>query len=768
MDKSGLTPRERKEMFPHEDNPEATINTLVLYHVQQEFIPKEEETVERERKLRYVRCLCQLLDVDEPGKEFTNIVLVMARHTFDPENSSPQHCLEGGVGEALCPELQTALQEWVLKHPDRHVNSIHGNFEANKEEYDRELLEQSKTHLLNHATIDGVESTFHNVAAHKIHIAGFFDHECSASDFSYFITPMLDSDHAAGVNRLHALSILVVQPLDYKQWTEMQTNGVKFESFEDYGVPIANLEWDKDALTVKLLQGTLCRAENYRYQVNKDPKNSYPSDVCMLEQINNGFLSTGQVVKHRSIGTGYGTERAGRDHDLAMLLHRSIVTAHGAGWGDVLDREHVLKHEFPSRYSNSMKNYWSLCPPENPFWCTGMVAGLGIMGKYGANQAADCLLYRGEGEEVEVLLIMRAGSKWWATPGGFLEGKECAAEACVREFCEEVLGEVTILNEEFWGTLKANHVQVLYRGYSPDIRNTLHAWVETTCFAIRATKELLKNIPEVSTNTKEVTAMTWVKLSEFEEWTKTHPMYAGHGMFIEKLVSSFERKKQYQEDQERRNKEDQERLKKAKEEEKSSRMRGEEREPRGRPQFRDVSHVPRNQRVGKDVLPEMRTMVSTINGRNEDYEEEEEGYRRYGHQIDPNQFSSEEEDDESNLRNLRSQNEEDERGQEYPNQPSGEEEELQSSSDEGEKKLMSSSEDEETEMGQMHQGRNLNDGKPAHWQELYFGKYEKVPQGGRLGKSGSQGVQGGSTKKPGSRGRPGSREMGREDSEEEE
>jgi ADP-ribose pyrophosphatase len=124
------------------------------------------------------------------------------------------------------------------------------------------------------------------------------------------------------------------------------------------------------------------------------------------------------------------------------------------------------------------KNFRSYCGeilvddggyPMNPKGRTGL-RGRGLLGKWGANFAADPIITRLHPIEgyLELLIIKRKDNGQWALPGGMSEYGESVSATLRRELSEETNAD-----------LDMSDVPIVYRGYVDDPRNTDNAWMET-------------------------------------------------------------------------------------------------------------------------------------------------------------------------------------------------------------------------------------------------------------------------------------------------
>lgn len=131
--------------------------------------------------------------------------------------------------------------------------------------------------------------------------------------------------------------------------------------------------------------------------------------------------------------------------------------------------------------------------PRNPRGRTG-VTGRGMLGKWGANFAADPLVTRigPLSGNLELIAIQRRDSGSWALPGGMVDPGEPLSVTLARELAEEALGKESESPEvrelERWFQLRFEQSgREVYAGYVDDWRNTDNAWMETRAVHLHLT-----------------------------------------------------------------------------------------------------------------------------------------------------------------------------------------------------------------------------------------------------------------------------------------
>lgn len=172
--------------------------------------------------------------------------------------------------------------------------------------------------------------------------------------------------------------------------------------------------------------------------------------------------------------------------------------------------------------------------PLNPKGPTG-ITGRGLLGKFGANFAADPIVTRLNPEtgKLEMIAIVREDLHQVAIPGGMVDPGEKVSGTLARELCEETLGK-----EEHGGTtVQEQELQKMFeratpvfRGYVDDPRNTDNAWMETQAFHLHLTPEEASklNLQKGS----DAAAVSWKEVTS----ESLGQMYGSHGAFVKQAV----------------------------------------------------------------------------------------------------------------------------------------------------------------------------------------------------------------------------------------
>jgi nicotinamidase/pyrazinamidase len=263
----------------------------------------------------------------------------------------------------------------------------------------------------------------------------------------------------------------------------------------------------------------------------------------------------------RLLATRY-VQKAREQLRYAEWTHQDVLTSK---WGEYVWNRVSSK----PRLFNST-TWGGASPNQNPYLMNDGLRldiayrGRGELGNYGPNHAADLLCYTHDEDTgvVKVYLIKRKENSRsitpfgteYATPGGMRNPEESAYETAMREFAEEVLDVQEGADElglQATQRLRSLPWQYIYCGYSADRRNTMDAWIETTCVAVKLDSET--KIKRAGGN-KEIESAGWVDVSCFEDkeiqrWVlfnygegvqrSKRPqdlLFAGHVLFIRNLL----------------------------------------------------------------------------------------------------------------------------------------------------------------------------------------------------------------------------------------
>jgi len=228
-------------------------------------------------------------------------------------------------------------------------------------------------------------------------------------------------------------------------------------------------------------------------------------------------------------------------------LHRTYCTCeHGmsessmACWGSTLHKEKVLG------YSEALA--WNIPhdgpKPLNPMGRTGMT-GRGLLGKWGANHAADPLVTRLEGGQLQIVLIKRGDTGNTAIPGGMVEAGDTVSKTLAKEFDEEAVrgSKPSGMTDEDWekqvNEIAArvqplwNSGSVIYTGYVDDPRNTDNAWMETAAYHFHDSNDVLRSVTLNAGD--DAVGVKWVNVKDVI--ADHFDMYASHKDLIKEMYS---------------------------------------------------------------------------------------------------------------------------------------------------------------------------------------------------------------------------------------
>lgn len=215
------------------------------------------------------------------------------------------------------------------------------------------------------------------------------------------------------------------------------------------------------------------------------------------------------------VGYSYAPEYFVTDSVLAQ-----DYTERPGGWADPEDISRLEReiHSYEGEVQFDDQGH-----PRNPYTRTGL-KGRGLLGKWGANFAADPIISRINPDTgvFEIVVIERSDTHEWAIPGGMVDEGEDVSQTVEREFMEEAGASVDM-----------SEAELVYQGYVDDPRNTDNAWMETTAKHLHLNGELASQLTlQAGDDAKSV---QWLSVSS----ETLGNLYASHGPMIHKAIELF-------------------------------------------------------------------------------------------------------------------------------------------------------------------------------------------------------------------------------------
>ena len=163
----------------------------------------------------------------------------------------------------------------------------------------------------------------------------------------------------------------------------------------------------------------------------------------------------------------------------------------------------------------------------NPAGKTG-ITGRGVLGKWGANWAADVIVTKEVDGELYVLLCTKVVQDGDALcfPAGMVESNEEVPIAMRRELCEEAVQNGPAVDTLF----SEGKVGTIYIGHVDDYRNTDHAWIVTQVTHFHASPEVADKLVLNVKDNEEISKSCWYKAEEVGD------MYASHKDWLNKVI----------------------------------------------------------------------------------------------------------------------------------------------------------------------------------------------------------------------------------------
>jgi ADP-ribose pyrophosphatase len=223
-------------------------------------------------------------------------------------------------------------------------------------------------------------------------------------------------------------------------------------------------------------------------------------------------------------------EQAGKDYQ--PTFYEAPILATQPSWADPSDMQAALSQREVTSFEPQRTGPQG--EPLNPKGPTG-IAGRGLLGKFGANFAADPIVTRRNPEngKLEMIAIVREDLNQVAIPGGMCDPGEKVSGTLARELCEETLGK-----EEHGGTtVQEKELQTMferatpvYRGYVDDPRNTDNSWMESSAFHLHLTDDEAARLSLQEGS--DASSVSWAPITS----ESLGQMYGSHGAFVKQAV----------------------------------------------------------------------------------------------------------------------------------------------------------------------------------------------------------------------------------------
>ena len=196
------------------------------------------------------------------------------------------------------------------------------------------------------------------------------------------------------------------------------------------------------------------------------------------------------------------------------------------GWADPPD---VSMEEIAKRPQNSGIEFRGGLPL-NPLGRTG-ICGRGLLGKWGANCAADPIIIRLNGEFWQVLVIVRKDSGQIALPGGMVDDGEDIPTALFREAAEETGTALDVIQKVL--DEPGVYIGDVYEGPVDDPRNTDNAWMVTQARLFYIDGFESSNMISTKSDDPDVAGVFWRNIHDISE------MYADHLKWVRDAKSKL-------------------------------------------------------------------------------------------------------------------------------------------------------------------------------------------------------------------------------------
>lgn len=209
---------------------------------------------------------------------------------------------------------------------------------------------------------------------------------------------------------------------------------------------------------------------------------------------------------------------------VALKVLEEDRTKKDGGWADPENIQDVGR-ELKS-YEGAVRIDKKTGRPQNPKGRTG-IEGRGLLGKWGANFAADPIITRTNPDTgtLEMIAIQRKDTKQMAIPGGMVDYGEDITQTLQRE-----------LEEETGARADMSRAELVYQGYVDDPRNTDNAWMETSAKHIHVTDDEAKKMDLVAGD--DAQAVQWLPLTR----EAVDALYASHAILVRSALQKMHKR----------------------------------------------------------------------------------------------------------------------------------------------------------------------------------------------------------------------------------
>ena len=197
---------------------------------------------------------------------------------------------------------------------------------------------------------------------------------------------------------------------------------------------------------------------------------------------------------------------------------------------DLNARKVWLKYELVT-YESAGYKFDMFDLPINPYKKTWK-KGRGLLGKYGANHAADPIVTRLCKGKYQMIAVVRSDCNLPAIPGGMVDAGESYTATLNREIIEEATEENYMLKNKF------EEAVLVYTGYADDPRCTDTAWIETAVVHVHLNEFEANQLILRPSKDGETLQSFWYDITL--ENMREEPLYGTHNNLVMKAMNMFD------------------------------------------------------------------------------------------------------------------------------------------------------------------------------------------------------------------------------------